>query len=289
MKTTKYMIIAMLFAIYMISCRNTNIPDNENQTTTPVENQGNENTGNDENTSKPKKGALVYYIDDEECGGLYYDDKLGDDFESALKKLIESRKELAELGDKLYVKQMEITYTKPKDEANIILLHFFEIDEDNKDYPLKMLYTAHDAIDKNGNHYDVQFCDGPITDPEERKPEGSYSYKERTDHYLVFAKKYGKTIEEAYANLKPEIDAKKAYIAEQYKGMQNKNPDDVIDILTQITVTNCEIKDVTFMMVELHIYSNIDEKYVHFENIGALDSNGNFYYDKSLPVYDTKN
>lgn len=280
MKTTKCLYIATLFAIFIVSCGNNNSPDN-NETVT--------NTDNGENGQvvKPKKGTLVYYIDEEECGGLYYNDKLGDDFESALNKLIESREELASLGDKLYVKQMEITSVKPEDGSKVILLHFFEKDEDNTTYPLKMLYTAHDAIDTNGNHYDVQFCDGPIN-TENRKPEGSYSYQENSNHYLVFAKNYGKDFKSAYENIKPEIDDRIAYLAEHYEQMVTCNSSDIIVTFRKITVINCELKDVEFAMIELDMFSNIYNDYKYFEDFGVLDSNGNFYYDRALPVYDSK-
>ena len=151
-----------------------------------------------------------------------------------------------------------------------------------------MLSCAHDAIDTNGNHYDVQFCDGPTSNPEGRKPAGSYSYQENADHYLMFARNYGEDFDAAYINLKPEIDARIAYLAAHYEQAVTINSSDIIVVLKTITVTNCEIKDVVFTMIELDIFSNIEEDYIFSENFGVLDSNGNFYYDWSLPVYDRK-
>lgn len=277
MKTFNYLLIATLFAVFVVSCGNTNTPENTGST-------GNANNPETNGQEQPKKGALVYYLDEEECGGAYYDGKLGADFDSALDSLIRSRDELASLGENLYVKQMEITSIQREDSSKVILLHFFEKVGDN----LNMLSTAHDAIDTNGNHYDVQFCDGPVSDPEDRKPEGSYSYREDANHYLMFARNYGENFDSAYVCLKPEIEARMAYYAEHYKQAVTVNSSDMIVVLKTITVTNCEIEGVVFTMIELDMFSNIEEDYLFRENFGVLDSNGNFYYDKSLPVYDPK-
>lgn len=275
MKTFNYLLVVAALSVSAVACQTANAPENTGSTG----NVNNPETGGQE---QPEKGALVYYLDEEECGGLYYDGNLGADFQSALDSLIRSRDELASLGENLYIKQMEITSVQPEDSSKVILLHFFEKTGDN----LNMLSTAHDAIDTKGNHYDVQFCDGPITNPEDRKPEGSYSYRENANHYLMFARNYGETFDSAYANLKPEIDARTAYYAEHYKQAVTVNSSDMIVVLKTITVTNCEIEGVVFTMIELDMFSNTAEDYLFCENFGVLDSNGNFYYDRALPVYD---
>lgn len=281
MKTIKNFIYTAfcVSALFLSAC------DNNTPAVQEGNNNENEITNENESTTTPKKGALVYSLEDP-CGGLYFDEKLGDDFETALQNLIASRRELSALGENLYVKQTEISYLKTDDDSKVLLLQFFEKDDNDKEFPLKVLSAAHDAIDTNGNHYDVEFCDGP-SNTDDLKPEGSYSYEECSSCYLVLVKNYGRDFESAYRNLKPEIDAEMAKLSEEYKGLVTYKSDDVIEKQSPITVTNCEIKDIKFTMISIYMYSTVSEEHIHIKDFGALDSNGNFYARESTPVFDT--
>lgn len=138
-KTLYPFIAAVLFAVCIVSCHNDPLNPAEKRT-----------------QAQPQKGELVYYAG---CMYFYFESKLGDDFASALQNLIASREELSQLGDNLYVKQMEITTVKTDDNSKVVLLQFFVKDADDK--IINVICCAHDAIDTNGNHYHVVFCEDP--------------------------------------------------------------------------------------------------------------------------------
>ena len=260
-------IVTILFLC--VSCNRTDNPQNQTST-----------------EPAHKKGALVYSTD-KPCSKYYFNEQLGSDFESALQKLIASREELVALGNNLYVKQMEITNFPKEESAKAFLVQFFEKDDKDEEFPLKFLSSAHDAIDSNGNHYNVEFCDGPI-DTESQKPEGSYSFEECSNCYLVLIKNYGSDYASAYEVIKPEIEDRMAKLTEANKNLVTFKSDDIIEVKNPIRVTNCEDKDITFTLIELHMFSTTENAHIFFEYFGVLDSQGNFYKVKSTHVYDSK-
>lgn len=129
------LILCMVFAAitFFTSCNNENSIENPNQ-----------------------KGKKAYQISSP-CRTLYYDEQFGEDFESALSELIKRDSQLSALGDNLYIEQTELDI-KGKEGFKVIQLQFFMIDKEDNEFPLKVLSAAHDAIDTDGMHYIVEFC-----------------------------------------------------------------------------------------------------------------------------------
>ncbi|MBR1426902.1 MAG: hypothetical protein IJ581_05560 [Paludibacteraceae bacterium] len=260
MKTTKLFFTAMLIALSFSACQEQ-----------PV-------------TTKKTQGQLVYE-QDTPCMGVYFDAKLGEDFDSALQNLIRSRTELNAIGDSLYVKQMEMRYLSTEDGSRLFVLLFFEKNAADKVLPLRLLYAAHDAIDTNGNHYEVIFCDGPIGTEDSRKPEGSYSFQECVECYLMLVGNFGADFETAWQYLEPDRTKKMKALADEYGEHASYNSEDVVERHSSITVKNCEIKGVEFTLIDFYMYSYKENDYIYVANYGALDSQGNLYKLETLPVY----
>lgn len=277
MKALNYIIVGTLFAIFAIACNNAITPESGN---------GVDNTNNNQNSEskvQPKKGELVYSSEDE-CEQLFFDEKLGDDYDSALKKLIDSRGELKELGENIYVKKTEMTFVETYIDTQVYLLQFYKVDNENEKYPLQVLYAAHDAIDSDGNHYEFYFCDGP-GDEEESKPVGSYSFKECLDCYLLFVKNYGENYDEAMSNLKPNIDACVATLQEEFRKYASFDAEQVRIVENPITLTNHPDKNIQCSLIQIQIFSTISNEFTHAKYYGALDSNGDLYSVNSTGAY----
>ncbi|MBE6324609.1 MAG: hypothetical protein E7074_06485 [Bacteroidales bacterium] len=281
MKALSYIITGTLFVLFATACNNANNPENNDESGNGVEKTN--NNGNSESKVQPKKGELVYSSEDE-CEQLFFDERLGEDFGSALNNLIASRSELNELGENIYVKKTEMTFVETFIDTQVYLLQFYKIDNDNEKYPLQVLYAAHDAIDNDGNHYEFEFCDGP-SDEEENKPVGSYSFEECSDCYLLFVKNYGQNYDEAMSNLKSDINACVATLQEEFRRYVSFDAEQVRIVENPITLTNHPDKSIQCSLIQIQIYSTISNEFTHVKYYGALDSNGDLYSVNSTGAY----
>ena len=223
-------------------------------------------------------GDLVYV---DGVKHLYYDAKLGDDYESALQTLIASRPELSQLGDSLYVDKKQLNILTP-DSSQVFMLTFYERDRSDKQYPLKMLACAHDAIDTKGVHYDLTW-EEEIPNYDEEKPEGSLWMQ--GEYYLTFVRNCGTDFQSAYDNLKPEIEAKEAELAAWYSRIVSYDETKITEHFSTIYVTNYPNENVPeFTLVQIYMYSNNSHEYNHVAYFGVIDSHGNFYHLGSTSV-----